>query len=74
MFYTERDIAHTVGFFAAGIGEFTSAGDTVMIAMPFSGPFGLGDLIARAVESLGARRPAHGRGAHIFIPLRGAGR
>ena len=26
-----------------------------MIAMPFSGPFGLGDLIARAVESLGAR-------------------
>ena len=55
VFYTERDIAHTVGFFAAGIGEFTSAGDTVMIAMPFSGPFGLGDLIARAVESLGAR-------------------
>lgn len=24
IFYTERDIAHTVGFFAAGIGEFVS--------------------------------------------------
>lgn len=55
IFYTERDIAHTVGFFAAGIGEFVSPGDTVCVAMPFSGPDGLGELICRAVEHLGAR-------------------
>ena len=55
IFYTERDIAHTVGFFAAGIGEFVSPGEAVAVAMPFSGPDGLGELICRAVESLGAR-------------------
>ena len=64
IFYTERDIAHTVGFFAAGIGEFVSPGDTVCVAMPFSGPDGLGELICRAVERLGARpvRMGVGRG------------
>ena len=55
IFYTERDIAHTVGFFAAGIGEFVSPGEAVAVAMPFSGPDGLGELICRAVEHLGAR-------------------
>ena len=54
LFYTERDIAHTVGFFAAGIGEMAGPGDKVLIEMPFSGPFGLGDLIEKAVLSLGA--------------------
>ena len=55
VFYTRRDLEHTVGFFAAGISEFTGPGDAVLIAMPFSGPDGLGELICRAVESLGAR-------------------
>ena len=54
VFYTERDTEHTVGFFAAGISEMLSAGEKCLIAFPFTGPFGLGDLIARAVERLGA--------------------
>lgn len=54
VFYTERDTEHTVGFFAAGISEMLSAGERCLIAFPFTGPFGLGDLIARAVERLGA--------------------
>ena len=53
VFYTEADTAHTVGFFAAGIGEMLSPGEKCLIAFPFTGPFGLGDLIARAVERLG---------------------
>ncbi len=53
VFYTEKDCAHTVGFFAAGIREMLSAGEKCLIAFPFSGPFGLGDLIAQAVEGLG---------------------
>ena len=53
VFYTDRDTEHTVGFFAAGIGEMLSPGEKCLIAFPFSGPFGLGDLIARAVERLG---------------------
>lgn len=54
VFYTDRDTEHTVGFFAAGISEMLSAGEKCLIAFPFSGPFGLGDLIAKAVERLGA--------------------
>ena len=54
VFYTARDTDHTVGFFAAGISEMLSAGEKCCIAFPFSGPFGLGDLIAKAVERLGA--------------------
>ena len=54
VFYTAGDTEHTVGFFAAGISEMVDPGEKVYIGMPFSGPFGLGDLIARAVEKLGA--------------------
>lgn len=53
VFYTETDTEHTVGFFAAGISEMLSAGEKCFIAFPFTGPFGLGDLIAQAVERLG---------------------
>ena len=53
VFYTQADLAHTVGFFAAGISEMLAPGDRCLIAFPFSGPFGLGDLIAKAEERLG---------------------
>ncbi len=53
VFYTAQDTEHTVGFFAAGISEMLSAGERCFIAFPFTGPFGLGDLIAQAVERLG---------------------
>lgn len=55
VFFTARDLEHTVGFFAAGISELVQPGDAVLVAMPFSGPYGLGELICRAVERLGGR-------------------
>lgn len=54
VFYTDNDTQATVGFFAAGISEMLSPGEKCLIAFPFSGPFGLGDLIAQAVEQLEA--------------------
>ncbi len=53
VFYTQRDTEHTVGFFAAGIAEMLHPKEKCLIAFPFTGPFGLGDLIAKAVEQLG---------------------
>ncbi len=53
VFYTHTDTQNTIGFFAAGIGEMLHPGEKCLIAFPFSGPFGLGDLIAQAVERLG---------------------
>ncbi len=53
VFYTEADTEYTVGFFAAGISEMLQPGEKCLIAFPFTGPFGLGDLIAKAVERLG---------------------
>ncbi len=54
VFYTQGDTENTVGFFAAGISEMLSPGEKCLICFPFTGPFGLGDLIAQAVERLGA--------------------
>ena len=54
IFYTARDLELTVDFFAAGISEMLRPGGKCLIAFPFHGPFALGDLIARAVERLGA--------------------
>ena len=53
VFYTENDTAHTVWLFEAGIGEMLKPGEKCFIAFPFTGPFGLGDLIAQAVKNLG---------------------
>ncbi len=55
VFYTERDCRHTVELFMAGLGELVFPGSVTMICFPFSGPFGLGELIAEAIEGLGAR-------------------
>ena len=53
VFYTETDTERTIGLFTAGISEMLAAGEKCFIAFPFTGPFGLGDLIAQAVERLG---------------------
>ena len=55
VFYTEGDCRHTVELFMAGLGELVFPGSVTMICFPFSGPFGLGELIARAIEGLAAR-------------------
>ncbi len=63
VFYTHADLDHTVGFFAAGIAEMLRPGEKCLIAFPFSGTFGLGDLISKAVESLGGIPIAAGYGS-----------
>ena len=55
VFYTEGDCERTVELFTAGLGELIFPGSVTMILFPFSGPFGLGELIAEAVSRLGAR-------------------
>ena len=55
VFYTEGDLAGTVELFTAGLGELIFPGSVTMICFPFSGPNGLGELIAEAVTRLGAR-------------------
>ncbi len=55
VFYTEGDCERTVQLFLAGLGELIFPGSVTMICFPFSGPFGLGELIAEAVTRLGAR-------------------
>ena len=55
VFYTEADCEHTIELFMAGLGELIFPGSVTMICFPFSGPHGLGELIAEAIERLGAR-------------------
>ena len=55
VFYTEGDLENTIRLYMAGLGELVFPGSVTMICFPFSGPFGLGELIAEAVTRLGAR-------------------
>ena len=55
VFYTQRDCENTVQLFMAGLGELIFPGGVTMICFPFSGPSGLGEMIAEAVSRLGAR-------------------
>ena len=55
VFYTEGDCARTVELFMAGLGELVFPGGVTAICFPFTGPYGLGELIAEAIEGLGAR-------------------
>ena len=55
VFYTEGDLERTVRLYMAGLGELIFPGSVTMICFPFSGPFGLGELIAEAISRLGAR-------------------
>ena len=55
VFYTEGDLENTVRLYMAGLGELIFPGSVTMICFPFSGPFGLGELIAEAITRLGAR-------------------
>lgn len=54
VFYSAGDLENTISFFSAGISEMTEEGEKVLITMPFAVSGGLGELIAKAVESLGA--------------------
>ena len=55
VFYTPGDCERTVQLFMAGLGELVFPGSVTMICMPFSGPYGLGELISEAIRRLGAR-------------------
>ena len=55
VFYTEGDLERTVCLYIAGLGELIFPGSITLICFPFSGPFGLGELIAEAISRLGAR-------------------
>ena len=55
LFYTAGDLERTVQLFTVGLGELIFPGSVTMICFPFSGPNGLGDLIAKAIGRLGAK-------------------
>ena len=62
VFYTAADCERTVELFMAGLGELVFPGSVTVICMPFSGPYGLGELIAEAITRLGARPVKAGAG------------
>ena len=54
VYYSLADNERTIAFFAAGLSELVHPEEKTMICMPFSGPGGLGELIAEAIRRLGA--------------------
>ena len=68
LFYTAGDLERTVQLFVAGLGELIFPGSVTMICFPFSGPNGLGELIAEAIGRLGAR-PLRVGGGNSYAEL-----
>lgn len=60
VYFTEDDQELTVDFFMQGMATFTGPGDRVMILLPCESPGSVGDLLAKAVERLGACPVRHG--------------
>ncbi len=55
VYFSGGDLCRTVDFFAEGMGWMCEKGDKVGILLPCSVPDGVGDLLARGLEKLGAQ-------------------
>jgi phenylacetate-CoA ligase len=60
LWFTREDQELTVDFFGVGMSTFTEPGDRVFVLLPCERPGSVGDLLARALERLGARPIRHG--------------
>jgi len=60
LYFTAEDQKLTVDFFMQGMSLLTSPGDKVLILMPGERPGGIGDLLATALERIGAIPVKHG--------------
>ncbi len=60
LYFTRADQALTIDFFAVGMATFTGPADRVLILLPGDTPGSVGDLLATAIERLGAVPIKHG--------------
>jgi phenylacetate-CoA ligase len=60
LYFTHDDQELTIDFFRAGMSTFTDPGDLVVILLPCERPGSVGDLLAIALDRLGARPVRHG--------------
>lgn len=60
VFFSADDLELTVDFFANGMATMTGEGERVMICMPCDKPDGIGDLLARGLERIGAKPYRYG--------------
>ena len=60
IFFTREDQELTIDFFQVGMSTFTAPGDRVLILLPVERPGSVGDLLAIALERMGASGIRHG--------------
>jgi len=60
VFFTRDDQERTIDFFQSGMSTFTAPGDQVLILLPVERPGSVGDLLAIALERMGATGIRHG--------------
>lgn len=60
LYFTRADQELTVDFFRVGMSTFTGPGDRVLILLPAQRPGSVGDLLAIALQRLGAHPVRHG--------------
>lgn len=60
LYFTQADQALTVDFFHTGMSTFTVPDNRVLVLLPCAQPGSVGDLLAQALERLGAESIRHG--------------
>jgi len=60
VFFSQDDLELTVDFFANGMATMTGEDERLMICMPCDKPDGIGDLLARGLERIGAKPYRYG--------------
>ena len=60
LYFTEGDLGRTAEFFAEGMAWMCAPGDRVAVLMPCGSPDGIGDLLCRALRSIGVEPLAIG--------------
>jgi phenylacetate-CoA ligase len=69
VFFTASDQELTIDFFQVGMSTFTAPGDRVLILLPVERPGSVGDLLAIALERMGAIGLRHGLLGDMRQPL-----
>ncbi len=60
LFFSKRDLLHTIEYFSAGMRELMQPGETAVLFLPGATEHSVGDLLEQAITSFGGKAKAYG--------------
>lgn len=72
IYFTENDLSRTVDFFAHGMSTMMRSGETAVVMMSGESQYSIGDLLRRALDSIGAGTIIHGHVRDVSLAVEAA--